>query len=216
MLAPVSPPGRQRAAVALREPWWRCLGAVVTSYLPLLLMLMLALGTWWLVENSPGPVGPAAERGLRADPDYTMSGFAVERFDAAGRLVLRLEGDLMHHYPATDRIEIEQVRIRALGEDGRLTVASARQAVATGDGSEVQLIGGAEVRSSSAGQEPLVMRSEFLHAFLLTERISSDRPVLVQQGGIELRANGLVYDHPSGRLDLSGPARAVLPPRGRR
>lgn len=214
MLAPASPPGAQRVPLPLREPLLRRLAAAFTAYLPLLLMLVLALGTWWLVENSPGPLGPTPERQQRQDPDYTMSGFAVERFDATGRLVLRLEGALLHHYPATDRIEIEQVRVRALGEDGRLTLASARQALANGDGSEVQLIGGAEVSSSGGGRAPLVMKGEFLHAFLLTERVVSDRPVLVQQGGIELRANGLVYDHPSGRLQLSGPTRTVLPPRG--
>jgi lipopolysaccharide export system protein LptC len=204
------------AAVRLREPWPYRLGQALGSYLPLLLMLMLALGTWWLVENSPRPPGAAAEAPLRNEPDYSMTGFAVERFDASGRLLLRLEGAEMHHYPATDRIEIQEVRIRALGEDGRLTLATARRALANGDGSEVQLIGGAEINSSGGSGAPLVMRSEFLHAFFLTERVTSNRPVVVLQGGSELRAAGLVYDHPSGRLDLSGPTRLVLPARAAR
>lgn len=195
-----------------RESWLRRAQQTLASYLPLLLMLMLALGTWWLVKHSPQPDGPRDDTTVRQEPDYTMSGFAIERFGADGRLVLRLEGAQLHHYPATDRIEIEAVRVQAFAPDGGLTLATARQALATSDGSEVQLLGGAEVRRTGGGQPPLVMRGEFLHAFFVTERITSNRPVVVTQGGTELRAAGLVYDHPSGRLDLGGPTRITLQP----
>jgi lipopolysaccharide export system protein LptC len=209
-------PATQRPAADRRgTPWHRRLQGALVSSLPLLLMLLLALGTWWLVKNSPPPAGPAPEARLRTEPDYTMTGFAVERFDAQGALVLRLEGALMHHYPATDRIEIEDVRIRAISAQGRVTLARAQKALANGDGSEVQLTGRAEVVSSDSQGAPLVMRSDFLHAFLLTERVTSNRPVQVVHGGTEVRAAGLVYDHPSQKLDLTGPTRLTLPPRGR-
>lgn len=210
LLAPAAP-----ARQPHREAWHRrALGALV-SFLPLLLMLLLALGTWWLVENSPGPIGPATGQPLRTDPDYTMTDFAIERFDARGELKLRLEGALLRHLPATDRIEIDGVRIRAISPDGRVTLAQARHAVANGDGSEVQLIGEATVTSNDAAGVPLVMRSEFLHAFLVTERVLSNQPVVVTHGATEMRANGLVYDHPTQKLDLSGPMRLSLPPRAR-
>ncbi len=205
----MSPPERRR------QPWLRAGLNLLTTYLPLLLMLLLALGTWWLVKNSPQPPGPAAPSSVRTEPDYTMTGFAVERFDAEGKLMLRLEGAVMHHYPTTDRIEIEDVRIRAISPQGRVTLAQAQKALATGDGSEVQLLGKAEVTSADTRGTPLVMKGEFLHAFLLTERVLSNRPVVVVHGNTELRAAGLVYDHPSQKLDLNGPTRLTLAPRGR-
>ena len=208
--APV-PPTRQPP----REAWHRRLLGALVSFLPLLLMLLLALGTWWLVKNSPGPVGPTAEQALRTDPDYTMSQFAIERFDARGELKLRMEGNFLRHLPATDRIEIDGVRIRAISPDGRVTLAQARQAVAHGDGSEVQLIGEAVVTSSDTSGVPLVMRGEFLHAFLVTERVTSNKPVVVVHGRSEMRAGGLTYDHPTQKLDLVGPSRLSLPPRAR-
>jgi Lipopolysaccharide-assembly, LptC-related len=60
---------------------------------------------------------------------------------------------------------------------------------------------------------PLLMRSEFLHAYLLLERVKSNQPVRVQHGGADLQAAGLNYDHATARLDLTGPVRAVLPAR---
>ena len=204
------------AAVARRAPsvpWSLRLRDVLSSYLPLLLMLLLALATWWLVKNSPKAPGAGNEAAVRVEPDYTMSGFALERFDAQGRLKLRLEGAEMRHFPTTDRIEIESVKLRAIAPDGRVTLAHAQRALSNGDGSEVQLLGGAEVTSQEAGGATLVMRSNYLHAFLVTERVTTTAPVWVQYGATQVRASGLDYDHAARRLDLGGPMRMTLPPR---
>jgi lipopolysaccharide export system protein LptC len=196
-----------------RLPWHLRLRDTLSAYLPLLLMALLALASWWLVKNSPRPVQPAEPRALSHEPDYTMAGFALERFDADGRLKLRIEGAQLRHIPATDRIEIDGVQIRATAPDGRVTLARAQRAIGNGDGSEVQLLGGAEVTSVDAGGVPLLMRGEFLHAFFVTERVQSHLPVLVRQGGTELRAAAMAYDHVARRLDLKGPVRAEVAPR---
>jgi len=207
----LGPPGRPPVE-RRKTPWIHRLREGMSSYLPLLLMLALALATWWLAKNSPQALVPAPAGPQRTDPDYTMSGFALERFDAAGRMKLRIEGAQMRHYPATDRIEIQDVRVRAIAQDGRVTLAHARQALSNGDGSEVQLMGGAEVSSEDAQGTPMVMRSEFLHAFLVTERVRSHLPVMVLQGRNEIRAAGMDYQHATQRLELKGPTRALLAP----
>lgn len=199
------------AARRARIPWALRLRDALSSYLPLLLMLVLALATWWLVKNSPKAPPTAADSAVRVEPDYTMSGFAIERFDARGLLKLRIEGAQMRHFPVTDRIEIDAVKVRAIAPDGRVTLASARRALSNADGSEVQLLGGAEVTSESASGAPLVMRSEFLHAFLVTERVLTTAPVWVQWGTTQVRAASLDYDHAAGRMELGGPQRMTLP-----
>jgi lipopolysaccharide export system protein LptC len=148
-----------------------------------------------------------------AEPDYTMRQFAIERFDAAGRLKLRIEGEQLRHFPASDRVEIQAPRIRAISLDGRVTVAQARRAVGNGDGSEVQLIGEVDVRSEYRNGQTLLVRGEFLQAYFLTERLRSDQPVRVTLGASEFKAAGLDYDNVAQRLDLQGPLRAELPPR---
>ena len=210
-LGPVVAPagGERRRAM----PWHLRLRETLSTYLPSLLMAALALATWWLVKNSPKPPGEVAPRAVSAEPDYTMSGFALERFAPDGRLVLRIEGAQMRHYPDSDRIEIDGAVIQAWSPAGRLTRASAARAVGTGDGSELQLLGGAEVVGEDAAGVPLLIRSEFLHAFFIDERVESDRPVLVRHGATELRADGLLYAHASQRLELKGPLKVTLTPR---
>ena len=210
-LGPVVAPAGTEPRRAM--PWHLRLRETLSAYLPILLMAALALATWWLVKNSPKPPGEVAPRAVSAEPDYTMSGFALERFAPDGRLVLRIEGAQMRHYPATDRIEIDGAQIQAWSPAGRLTRASAARAVGTGDGSELQLLGGAEVVGEDAAGVPLLMRSEFLHAIFIDERVESDRPVLVRHGATELRAAGLLYAHASQRLELKGPLKVTLTPR---
>jgi lipopolysaccharide export system protein LptC len=192
---------------------WRVRDAL-SAYLPLLLMALLALATWWLVNNTPlpGPTLPPIK--LRHEPDYTMNNFSLQRFAKDGSLRVQLDGDVLRHYPDTDTLEIDDVRVRAIAPDGRQTLASARRAISNGDATEVQLLGAAEVRSESRdGTPPIEMKSEFLHAFLDTERVSSHLPVWVRRGATEVRADSFEYDHVSKLLQFNGKVRATIAPR---
>jgi len=199
-------------APRLPQPWHLRLREGLATYLPLLLMGLIALATWWLVKSTPGPEPVRDATPARGEPDYTMNGFVVERFASDGRMRVQIEGAEMRHYPDTDTLEIENPRIRAFGPDGRVTVASAIRALANGDGSEVQLIGDARVDSRGPRGEPIQFRGEFLHDFLNTERVRSHLPVVVTSNGSEFHAAGMDYDHLTGQLQLQGKMRALLQP----
>ena len=198
---------------ALTVPWrMRVLDAAAT-YLPLLLMGLLVLGTWWLVKNTPmdDPQSPAAP--LRHEADYQMSNFVVQRFAADGAMLMQIEGRRMRHYPDTNTLEIDDARIRAIAPDGRVTLARANRALANADASEVQLMGAAQVlRDGVGGDVPTEFRSEFLHFFRPTERVSSHLPVTVKRGASEFRADAVVYDHLARVIELKGRVRAVFAP----
>lgn len=206
---PPQPPGDARGLA--QAPWTSRLLATASAYLPLLLMAALALGSWWLVKNTPVFESERAAVPLRHEPDYTMSKFMVQRFAVNGAMRVQIEGDLMRHYPDTDTIEIDNPRVRAIGEDGRATIATARQAIANRDASEVQLIGAAHiVREASTTAAAIDFRGEFLHGFQNTERVRSHLPVIVTQGDTEIRADSMAYDNLAQMLDLKGHLRAVI------
>lgn len=215
VLAPATPPAEQ--VRRKRLPWHLRLLDALTAYLPVLLMLLLALGTWWLVKNTPVSDTEAAAPPPRHEPDYTMNDFSVQRFGADGAMRVQIDGRRLRHYPDTDTLEVDAPRVRAIGPAGEVTIASAQRGLANGDGSEVQLIGNAQVvREASATQPAIEFRSEFLHAFLNTERLRSHLPVVVKRGATEVRADGVEYDHLARTIDLKGHTRAtfVAPPRG--
>jgi lipopolysaccharide export system protein LptC len=185
----------------------------VSAYLPLLLMAALALGTWWLVKNTPLFESDRQQAPPRHEPDYTMSEFIVQRFAANGSMRVQIEGDSMRHYPDTETIEVDNPRIRALGNDGRVTIATALHAIANRDGSEIQLSGGAHVVREATARDPAIdFRGEFLHCFQNTERVESHLPVVVTQSGTEIHADAMAYDNLVRRLDFKGRVRATLAP----
>lgn len=204
-----------RTAVAtMRSAWDQ-----MSIYLPIILMGLMALGTYWLVRNTPNLDAPEAQKAASHEPDYFMRGFAVKTFDAAGRLKSEVFGVQARHFPDTDTLEIEQPRIRSFNERGQLTVATAKHAVSNGDGSQVQLFGDAlVVRDASTDKQgnmvpSLEFRGEFLHAFLDTERIRSHKPVVLTRGSDQFAADSMDYDNVERVMELRGRVRGVLAPR---
>jgi lipopolysaccharide export system protein LptC len=188
------------------------------AYLPMLAMALLALGSWWLVRLTPIPEGATAAPPPRHEPDYTMRGFVVQRFTPDGTLRTQIEGDVAHHFPDTDTLEIEHPRIRSIAPDGRVTVASAQHALANGDASEVQLLDDAHVvREAVPGDPAIDFRSDFLHVFVNVERVRTNRPVRVTQGDTVVEAAGMAYDNLARVVDLQGRMHGVFvpPPRAR-
>lgn len=199
--------------VGLWRAWDR-----VSLYLPVLLMGVLALATYWLVRNTPEAPPATSVAPLRHEPDYYMKGFSVKSFDAAGRLKSEMSGAHGRHYPDTDTLEIDSFRIRSYGPNGQLTVATARRALANSDGSEVQLTGDAvvvrEAGTDAKGRQTARMeyRSEFLHAFLDTERVRTHMPVQLMRGADRFTAERMDFDNVERLLQLDGRVRGVLVP----
>lgn len=203
-----------RRRIMLQQSWER-----ITLYLPVMIMGLLALGTWWLVRNAPAPLAPAAEKVRSNQPDYSMKGFSVKSFDAKGRLQSEVQGDLARHFPDTDTLEIDLARMRSVALDGRLTLATANRALSNADGSEVQLFGNAIVtreplpaRPGVAAQPRMEFRSEFLHAYTQTERVRSDKPVVLTRGNDRFTADGMDYDNLDQVLQLRGRVKGLLVP----
>lgn len=191
----------------------------VSIYLPLVLMALLALGTYWLVRNSPSLAAPTAAQSAKSEIDYFMRQFTIKSFDEAGRLKSEVSGVEARHYVATDILEIDQPRIRSVGEQNRLTVSTGNRALSNGDGSEVQLLGNARVvREAVQGSDGNVLprlefAGEFLHAFVKEERVKSHKPVVLRRGGDQFAGDTLNYNNITGIAELNGRVKATLLPR---
>jgi len=210
----LAPPEAHLSPAPQKQPWTWQLAQITSSYLPVILMALLAAGTWWLVKNTAPQSEERPAVAPRHEPDYEMHHFSVQRYTPAGSLEAQIEGETLRHYPDTDTLEIDNVRLRAIDEENRRTVATARQAVTNGDATEVRLMGQAEVvREATSDEAAIHFRSEFLHAFLDAKRVLSNKPVVVTQGGTEVRADGMEYTHADGVIRFSGRSRAVFDPR---
>ena len=100
----------------------------LSIYLPVVLMGLLALGSYWLLRATPETDMPLSERPPQHEPDYFMRGFAVRSFAPDGSLRSDVRGAEARHYPDTDSTEIDQARIRTQPPGSPLTTARAPSA----------------------------------------------------------------------------------------
>lgn len=194
---------------SLQRAWER-----VSLYLPVLLMAVLAMGTWWLVRNAPKPLQGNVERPVSNAPDYVMEQFSVHQFDGAGRLQSVMTGDQARHLPQSDTLEVDAIRTHSIAPDGTLTNTSARQGISNSDSSEVQLVGDAVVERRAPQNPAQAMRvtGEFLHAWTNEERVQSHVPVVLQRGQDQFTGDKMEYDNLSQVIELQGRVKGVIYP----
>jgi lipopolysaccharide export system protein LptC len=195
-----------------KEAWERFL-----LYLPVTFMGMLALGSYWLVRSTPALTTSDIQRPLRHDPDYFLEGLTLKTFDASGRIRTEVLGAKARHYPDSQWLEIDGIRIRSFDDKGRLTTASANQGLTNEDTSQVQLIGDAVVvrEADTSGVKTLPrmeFRGEFLHAFMQTEIVKSNKPVQLLRGADRFSGDSMEFDNVDQVLQLKGRVRASLIP----
>jgi lipopolysaccharide export system protein LptC len=185
----------------------------LTLYLPLLVMALLAMGSWWLVRSSPNVWSFGTEKTVRMDPDYHLENFSTQVFDATGRRTRQVGGDKARHYPDSDELHIDNVRFSAVGETGVEVTGTARQGIATGDGERVTLIGHVHVVSPAHGARPrMEFRGERLVAWTKAQKLRSDEPVEIWRDHDRFNAQNLDFDMRTGQYQLSGRVRGVLQP----
>jgi len=207
--APLIPPTGARPA-ARRHVWDQ-----LSIYLPVLLMGLLALASYWLLRATPDAPEPRPARALSDEPDYRMTRFSVKVFDASGALKSEVFGAEARHIPRTDNTEIDNARIRTVGPAGQVTTATAQRIVSNADQTAFTLAGDAVVIREAAGTVPrLEFRGEFIEVSTAPERVFSDRPVLLLRGNDRLAADALDYQGGDVRVAvLTGRVRATLSPR---
>jgi lipopolysaccharide export system protein LptC len=191
----------------------------LSTWLPVLLMGLFALGTWWLVRSAPKFSDAPTEKAVSQKPDYFMHDFWVRSFTPEGKLKSEIKGTQGQHYTEDDTLEVTLPRIRSVDDGGHPTVATAKRAVSTFGASQIKLYGDALVvrdpftKPGGVVEPRLEFRSEFLHAFVDDKRVSSDQPVVLRRSNDQFTGDVFDYDNQSGVANLQGRVRGVIQPR---
>lgn len=213
---------------AQRSTLRRRLDSLVT-YLPLVMMALLAGFSWWLVRVTPEPEAPDTTQAVRHDPDYFAQRFTIERFDAAGALRSWMVGDEMRHYPDVDQFVVDRIRLRSTESLGKREAgdadspaqfrveASADQGQSDATGSVIELRGNAHVTrqpiASTGNRDKLDFKGNEVRLLINGGQVVSDQPVDITQNGSRFTASSMDYDHDSSQLELKGRVRGtILPP----
>jgi len=212
---PAASPKAQRPPARRSRRW----ADQFTVYLPVLLMGLLALASYWLLRATPPPPEPVVARPVSSEPDYFMRRFSVKVFDANGVLINEVFGSEARHRPDTDTLEVDEARIRVVGEDGVITTATARRVISNGERTEFLLEGDAVVvregRTLADGSTAprLEFQGEQLRVFTDPQRLVSELPVTVLRGNDKMQSDTLDYVGADQVALMRGRVKVRLAPR---
>ena len=184
-----------------------------TRLFPLLLMLALALLTFWLeqmVREGGGP-HPSLQR---HDPDYIVERMNLVRYGADGGVESTLAAVKMIHYPDDDSTELIAPRmVQTKPNEPRVTVTAQRGTLSQ-DGEEVFLYDDVLlVRDGAAGSPETRMRTSFLHVVRDRSLVRTDREITISEDGRVLSGRGMEYYNDTRQVFLRDRVRGRFEPR---
>lgn len=215
---PVTPPRQGMAPLRLAgRALWRVLERL-SVYVPLVLMALLALATYWLLKSTPEAPVPVAKQAPQHIPTDVMRRFSVRTYGAGGVLSTEVFGEEARLYPDDGSMEIDQSRIRSISPLGVVTTSTAQRVWANASKDEFVLKGNAVVVREAAvlpgGQrlERLEFQGQHLHVFSATRRVVAEQPVVLIRGDSRMTANQMDYaETDDSRVAvLTGRVRATL------
>ncbi|MDB5800398.1 MAG: lptC [Rhodocyclales bacterium] len=169
---------------------------------PLLIVALLAVATYWLqfvVSNERTP-NLGNDRG---DPDTIIERFHVDKFDARGKLAMKLDADQLKHYPKDDSADLTQPRIRFLS-GGRDSTWRSDKARVTERGDHIQLIDnvrGTRVATPTSAEQVLTTSEVALQT--QDEIAHINKPLILTQGMTRIDAASGEWNNIEGLLNLT-------------
>ena len=191
------------------------------AWAPVLLLGSLAALTYWLdAQVQPAPAH--RDGSTRHDPDLFLSDFKAVTFDARGLPRESLSAASAEHFPDNDSAELRAPKL-SLTETGRPTMTiTADRGVIAGDREHGDFEGDVRVEraadlSRPNGSEgpsgPVTLTTSLLHVFTREERVTTDRPVTVEEPRGIIRGRGLQFDNKAKRVQIQSHVSGTLQPR---
>jgi lipopolysaccharide export system protein LptC len=176
---------------------------------PLLLLTLLAGGTFWLERASQ--IGEAGRNGKnRHDPDFIVEHFTTRRFNLEGHLQHHLSAQKMTHYPDDDTTEVSTPSLIYYGQSNPLHI-DAEHAWVSKDGKEVKLIGNVQMKRPARPHQPeLLVKTAELRVFPDDEIARTQTAVTIINGLSTLQGQGLEANHHTQIFTLLGRVQGVL------
>lgn len=176
---------------------------------PLVLAIGLGGLSAWLGRISQVDIEEAALN--PNEPQYSMEGIDGKRFDLQGRLKENLSAERAWQLPKSDDVVFEQPRL-ALYDGGQLIYkVESKDARYNTDTRTVQFEHNVVLTKSADARRPAgVLKTGSLTINTQTETAETKAPVEYRYGESHGTANGLVYDHKKGLLNLPSRVKAII------
>jgi lipopolysaccharide export system protein LptC len=184
--------------------------AQALKFLPMLLMAVLTLGTYWMVQmNEPNL---DTEKQKRHVPNYIMDGIVVTTLGPEGNTKFRVVGQKLVHYEDDASSEIDWPIARRFHETKPAITVKSDKGFLDGDMTVLDLVGNASLTrpaqaasATQAGSARLFMSSSKFTVLMNEDIVKTNRPVNLEQGlSIMTSQEGAIFDNVHQKLTMIG------------
>jgi lipopolysaccharide export system protein LptC len=204
----------QRNSQQIKLSIWRSL----LRLMPLILMGVLTLVTFWLVKNNAPIEKSAIERVRLHEPDYTITNGVLSVLNEFGNTKFRVLGKKVIHYDDDASIDIETPRMRLFPPGKSPITVKADKGYLDGDLTILDLMDNAEiVRPSQDASETepsrprMLASSSYFKVLINDDIIETNQPLTLEQGiSVMHSAEGGVFNNIEQSMVLSGKVRGRI------
>jgi lipopolysaccharide export system protein LptC len=185
----------------------------LSSWFPLLVLVVLAGVTLWLDHIVQPPAGPRAT--ASGEPDYIVDGLSAMRMDHDGRVKHTLRAQKMTHYPEDDLTLLVEPKLVTFTEGRSPVTVTSRLARVSGNGENVYFEDGVRVvRAPHGNRTELVVETNYLHVIPDANIAKTDKPVTIRDATGVVVATGLELNSETRVLKLQGRVKGTYDARG--
>jgi lipopolysaccharide export system protein LptC len=183
----------------------------LASLISLFAMLLLAGGTYWLLQATQSPGTADTEATKTHSPDYFADNFSVSELDQTGATQYRLTATKMIHYEDDENSDLTLPAIRAFQPGKPIVTATGLRGTVNGDASIVDLYDNARIlRAPGNGDPEMQADSSHFRVLVNDDVIETEKPVKLRRGQSVMTANGMTYNNVTRVIDLFGNVRGAI------
>lgn len=188
------------------------IGRTLLRLMPLILMGVLTLVTFWLVQkNTPSEKSPL-ERVRLHEPDYTITNGALSALNELGKTKYRILGAKVIHYDDDASIDILTPRMRLFQAEKAPVTVKSDTGHLDGDLTILDLYDNASIfrpAQEATVSQPATLRmlasSSYFKVLINDDIIETNKPITLEQGmSIMNSADGGIFNNIEQSMVLSG------------
>jgi lipopolysaccharide export system protein LptC len=174
-----------------------------TIWFPIIVLSVLALITFW-IDHTVKLKAAKIDGSSRHDVDYFLENFVTTKTDTAGNLRHVLAAVEMRHYPDDDSTDLIRPRFTQYGQDSPYTQIEGQRGHVSSNGDIVELKGNVIITRQAYGERSeMRVLTDYIKIFPNDERVMTDHPVTIIQGGSKVMAEGMTYNKSTEDLVLN-------------
>ncbi len=176
---------------------------------PLILLIVLALLTFWL-DRITRPAEPIGGENLYVNPDYIVEDLSGIRMDHEQEIQRKFTAKKLFHYLDEEVTQMEQVSFINIDPEKQLMRLHADRAEVKSKGKNITLIGNVTaIRGTDDEKSKITLMTDFLHLIPDDNLVKTDHEVTISRLNTTIHSTGLEFNNRIGVIQLLSKVKAV-------